>query len=146
MKYGRDKIVAEFFCEEIFTRYGVPIEIITDQGAQFTSTLITTLVNEYNIRHRKSTPYHPQVNGLVEVTNRELEAILTNAVALHKKDWSNRLPEAIWAYITTWKTTTGFTNFEMMYEKLAMMPIKFEHKNLRTTLQLNMNLSEAQRD
>lgn len=75
------------------------------------------MVNEYNIKHRKSTPYHPQANGQVEVTNRDLEAILTKTVALHKKDWSNRLPEAIWAYRTTWKTTIGFTPFEMVYGK-----------------------------
>lgn len=92
MKHARDNKVAEILYEQIFTRYGVPREIVTDQGAQFTSTLITTLVNEYNIRHRKSTPYHPQVNGQVEVTNREIEAILTKTMAIHRKDWENRLP------------------------------------------------------
>lgn len=141
MTHARDNKVAEFFYEEIFTKYGIPREIVSNQGPQFTSTSIAALVNEYNIRHKKSTPYHPQAKGQVEVTNRDLEAILTKIVALYKKDWSNRLPKAIWAYRTTWKTTTGFTPFEMVYGKTAMMPIDFEHKTLRTTLQLNMTLS-----
>lgn len=63
MKHARDNKVVEFLYEDIFTRYGVPREIVTDQGAQFTSTLIATLVNEYNIKHKKSTPYHPQASG-----------------------------------------------------------------------------------
>ena len=45
-------------------------------------------MKEYSIRHRKSSPYHPQANGQAEVTNREIAAILTKIVQLHKKDWS----------------------------------------------------------
>lgn len=88
MTHARDNKVAEFLYEEIFTRYGVPIEIVTDQGAQFTSQLVTTLVNEQNIRHRKSTPYHPQDNGQAEITNREIESILTKTFNIHRKDWA----------------------------------------------------------
>lgn len=102
-------------------------KLLLDQGPKFTSILITTLVNKYNIEHRKSTPYHPQANGQVEVTNREMKAILTKTIALHRKDWSSRLVEAIWAYKTTWKTTIGFNPFEMVYGKLIMMPIEFEN-------------------
>ena len=126
--------------EEIFTRYGVPKELVTDQGAQFTSNLISTLMKQYNIRHRKSSPYHPQTNGQAEVTNHELENILTKIVHLHCRDWTNRLQEVVWAYRTTWKTTTGFTPFELLYGKVAMLPIEFEHKTLRTTLELDIEL------
>ena len=101
MKHARDDKVAKFLYEEIFTRYGVIREIVTDQGAQFTSTLVATLANEYNIRHKKYTPYHPQTNGQVEVTNREIEAIMTKIVAIHRKDWENRLPKVVWAYRKT---------------------------------------------
>lgn len=59
MTHARNNKVAEFLYEEFFTRYGVPRDLVTDQGPQFTSTLITTLMNEYNIRHKKSSPYHP---------------------------------------------------------------------------------------
>lgn len=103
-------------------------------------------MNNYKIRHKMSSPYHPQANGQVEVTNREIEEILTKTVQLHKKDWSSRLPEAVWAYRTTWKTTTGFTPFELLYGKTTMLPIEFQHKTLRTTLQLNIDISEAQKE
>ena len=69
---------------------------------------------------------------------------MTKKVQIHKKDWSNILTEAAWAYRTTWKATTGFTSFELVYGKAVMMPIEFEHKTLQTTLELNITLLAAQ--
>ena len=71
---------------------------------------------------------------------------MTKIVHLHHKDWNSRLPEVVWAYRTTWKTTTGFTPFELLYGKVAMLPIEFEHKSLRTALELNIELPVAQRE
>jgi hypothetical protein len=53
-----------------------------------------------------STPYHSQANRQVEVTNRVLETILTKTVQRHHKDWADRLPEALWAYRTTWRASS----------------------------------------
>lgn len=143
MTHARDNKVAEFLYEQIFTRFGVPREFVTDQRAQFISNLITALMNDYKIKHRKFSLYHPQANGQAEVTNREIEAILTQIVQIHRKDWSNRFPKTVWAYRTTWKTTTGFTPFELLYRKTTMLPIEFEHKTLRIALELNIDISEA---
>lgn len=79
------------------------------------------------------------------MTNREIEVILTKTVQLHKKDWSSRLPKAIWAYIIAWETTTSFTPFELLYGKIAMLPIEFEHKTLRTALELNIDIFYAKK-
>ena len=46
----------------------------------------------------------------------------------------------------TWKTTIGFTPFELLYGKVEMLPIEFEHKKLRTTLELDIELPIAQRE
>ena len=99
MKHPRDINVAKFLYESIFTWFGVPRELTSDQWAHFTSNLITSLMEEYTITHGKSSPCHLQANGKVEVTNRELKAILTKIVALHGKDWAIHLLEALWAYI-----------------------------------------------
>ena len=45
--------------EEIFTRFGVPREIVTDQRSQFTPKLMKELTTKYDIRHCKSSAYHP---------------------------------------------------------------------------------------
>jgi hypothetical protein len=103
-------------------------------------------MKEHNIHHIKSTPYHPQANGQAEVTNRELENILTKTMSMNKKYWSKKLTEAAWAYNITWKTTTWITPFELVYGKKSMLPIEFEYHTLRTTVELDMNLQSTQRE
>ena len=91
----------------------------------------------------KSTTYHPQANGQVEVTNKALEGILTKVVSNIRKDWADKLVEATWAYNTTWKTTTGFTPYDLVYEKKALLPIEFEYNTLRMAAQLDLDVTKA---
>ena len=86
LPFANEKSVVNFLFEDIFTCFGVPREIVTDQGSQFTSNMVEGLVEEYKIKHRKSTPYHPQENGQVESTNKVIEGILTKTMHLHRKD------------------------------------------------------------
>ena len=58
-----EQLVVNFLFEYIFTRFGVPREIVTNQGAQFTSKLVRGIVEKYEIKHHTSSPYHPQANG-----------------------------------------------------------------------------------
>ena len=70
-------------------------EIASDGGAQLTSHMITKLMQKYGVKHRVTSPYHPQVNGQVESTNKTLENILTKNLAYHHRDWAQKLPEAL---------------------------------------------------
>ena len=80
----------------------------------------------------------------MERTNKIIEAILTKTVKENRKDWSHRLPEALWAYITTWRNTTGFSPYELVYGNSFVFPIEFEIKTLRTALAVNLDLTDAQ--
>eukprot|EP00253_Pinus_taeda_P026735 PITA_26735 len=94
IKAATEEKVAEFLRENIFYKFGYPRELVTYQGSQFTSNLIEDLFTHHKIKHRTSTPYHPQANGQVEVTNRALEGILTEVVSSSRKDWADRSVEA----------------------------------------------------
>eukprot|EP00253_Pinus_taeda_P028240 PITA_28240 len=126
IKAATEKKVAKFLRENIFYKFGYPRELVTDQGSQFTSNLIEDLLAHHKIKHRTSTPYHPQANG--------------------RKDWADRLVEATWAYNTTWKTTTSFTPYELVYGKRAFLYIEFEYNTLRMEAQLDLDLSHAQQE
>ena len=65
-------------------------------------------------------------------------------VSLHQRDWGERLEEAVWAYRVTWKTSTGFTPFQLVYGKSAVMPIELEIKTLKMATRLNLCLNKAQ--
>eukprot|EP00253_Pinus_taeda_P020776 PITA_20776 len=138
--------VAKFFRDNIFYKFEYPRELVIDQGSQFTSNLIEDLFTHHRIKHRTSTHYHTQANGKVEVTNRALEGILTKVVSSNRKYWVDRLVEDTWAYKTTWKTTTGFTPFELVYGKKALLSIEFEFNTLRMAAQLDLDLSHAQKE
>ena len=62
----------------------------------------------------------------------------------HHKDWVDRLPNAIWEYKTTWKNTTGYSPYELVYGKQVLLPIEFQIKTFQTTAEVGMDLSEAQ--
>eukprot|EP00253_Pinus_taeda_P031891 PITA_31891 len=141
-EYLADFLVLQL--KENLTRY--PRELVKDQGSQFTSNLIEDLLTHQRIKHRTSTPYHPQTNGRVEVTNRALKGILTKVVRSSRKCWVDRLVEATWAYNTTWKTTTVFTPYELVYGKKDLLSIEFELNTLRMAAQLDLDLSHAQKE
>jgi len=79
----------------------------------------------------------------VEVTNRALESILTKVVSSDRKACAERLVEATWAYNTTWKTTTRFTPYELVYGKKALLSIDFEYNTLRMAAQIDLDLCHA---
>jgi hypothetical protein len=139
-----EEAVLDFLFEDIFIRFGVPRELVTDGGPPFTSHGFKATLQKYHIQHRMTTTYHPQANGQVESTNKVIEAILTKTVKENRKDWSHRLPEALWAYRTTWRNTTGFSPYELVYGKSVVFPVEFEIKTLRTALAVNLDLTDAQ--
>jgi transposase InsO family protein len=118
-----EQSVVDLLFNDIFTRFGVLREIVIDQGTQFTSHLVKYVIEQYQIKHRKSTSYHPQENGQVESMNKVIESILTKIVHLHHKDWVEILLESLWAYRINWRNTTGHTPYELVYGKQVFLPI-----------------------
>ncbi|MCO5579602.1 hypothetical protein L7F22_033459 [Adiantum nelumboides] len=74
------KTTSQFLYENIFTRYELPIEIVSDRGTHFINEVIEFLLDEFMLIHQKSARYHPQDNGQAESTNKILEPILTKIV------------------------------------------------------------------
>ncbi|CAF3711733.1 unnamed protein product [Rotaria socialis] len=77
---------AQFLLYDVFMLYGTPLEIITDNGRHFTSSLYKSLLQLTNCCHIKTTPYNPQANGQCERHNATL---VPNLVALSNDSRSN---------------------------------------------------------
>ena len=140
---ANEKYIVDFLFEEIFTHFGVPREIVTNQGMQFMSKLVKSITQKYQSIRRTSSPYHPRANGQVESTNKVIESIMTKTLQLHHKDGANRLLEALWAYRTAWRNTTGFTPYELVYRKQVLLPIEFQVKTIRMAAQMGIDLKKA---
>eukprot|EP00253_Pinus_taeda_P010463 PITA_10463 len=134
------------FLLHLFVRYGLPREVIIDGGPQFVGHKLAATLNNYHVQHKITTPYHPQANGQVESSNKVIESILTKNVASHRRDWAARLPEALWAYRTTWRSTTDYSPYHLVFGKQPIFPIEFEIQTLRTAQEVRLDLSEAQKN
>jgi len=88
-------IDAEHIAEELvklFAWVGVPSEILTDQGCNFMSQLLAEVYHLLNIKPIRTSPYHPQTDGLVERFNQTLKSMLRRTAKEEGKDWDKLLP------------------------------------------------------
>ena len=109
---------AEHIADElikVFARVGIPEEILTDQGTNFTSKLLQELYQLLKIQAVRTSPYHPQCDGLVERFNQTLKMMLRKVVTKEGKDWDKLLPYVLFAYREVPQASTGFSPFELIY-------------------------------
>ena len=118
--------VEAFIKEDIIARHGCPLEILSDQGTHFVNATISQLCERLKIKRTLSSPYHPQTNGLVERYNRTLCESLAKLSIQSKTHWDGHISAALLAYRTACHDTTGYTPFDLMYGRTALLPIDLE--------------------
>ena len=100
-----------------FSRVGIPKEILTDQGSNFMSKLLSETYRMLGVHPIRTTPYHPQTDGLVERFNQTLKAMLRRSATESVKNWDKLLPYLLFAYRyrEVPQASTGFSPFELIY-------------------------------
>ena len=140
---AKAETVAKFLFENIICIHGVPKEIISDQGTSFNNALIKELCDRYQTKHRLTSAYRPQTNGLVERFNRTIGESLAKLVMDNDKtkEWNDYVNAILLVYRTKKHETTSFLPFYLIYDKQARLLIKLmvesnitEEKNIREAL------------
>ena len=125
--------VASFIRSHIICCYRVPHELISDRRVHI-RVEVDTLVQGYDIWHHRSSAYKPQTNGIVEATNKNIKKILRRMVET-SRDWSEKLSFALWAYRTSFRTSTEATPYSLVYGMEAVLLVEIEMGSLRVALE-----------
>ena len=125
-KDQRASTVAQILVSRVFSRFGPPTVLHSDQGRNFESILMHEIYNLMGIKKTRTTAYHPQCDGLVERQNRTLQSILSAFVSEHSTDWDEWLDQAVFAYNTSVHESTGLSPYELIFGRPARMPIEVE--------------------
>ena len=106
-----------------FSRMGIPREILSDQGTNFMSQLLKEIYRLLHVHPIRTTPYHPQTDGLVERFNKTLKAMLKKVASEEGRDWDTLLPYILFAYREVPQATTGFSPFELVFGREVRGPL-----------------------
>ena len=112
---------------EIFSRTGIPLQLLTDQGSQFLGSLVKHLCRDLGIDQIKTTPYHPECNGVVERMHGTLVPMLTKASRLGL-DWVEQLPFALFALRSAPNRDTKFSPYQLVYGHRVRTPLDILHQ------------------
>jgi transposase InsO family protein len=107
--------VEAFTIKTIICHFGIPAEIVTDNGTQFTGSQFRELLGGLQIRHHFSSVEHPQTNGQAEAANKVILNGLKKRLENGKEAWVDNLYQVLWSYRTTPQSTTGKTPFRLVY-------------------------------
>ena len=115
--------VARIMVNDVISRLGVPEKIHSDQGAQFESNLFSEMCKLLQIEKKRTTPYHPQSDGMVERFNRTLVKMLSMFVDDNHRNWDEQIPYVMMAYRATEHETTGMSPNMLMLGREISTPL-----------------------
>ncbi|KAK7108528.1 hypothetical protein V1264_016261 [Littorina saxatilis] len=107
-----------------WTRLGLPDEILSDRGTQFTSELMKDVQQLLAIKGLTTTPWHPQTNGLVERFNGTLKSMLKKLAMEQPEKWDEFIPALLFAYREVPQDSLGFSPFELLYGRTVKGPMQ----------------------
>ena len=120
---GTTQSNAEALERHVFCYFGVPERIHTDKGAAFESALMRELCKVWGVNKSRTTPWHPEGNGVVERGNKDLgNALRTFLLTRDETDWDLLLPHLTRAVRSIPHSATGETANYMMFGRELSLP------------------------
>jgi hypothetical protein len=108
---------------KFFTRFGLPDQILTDQGTNFQSNVLAEVYDAFDIHKTRTSPYHPQCDGQTERFMRTLKMMISSYIDEKQRNWDVHLDLFSFAYNTATHATTKYSPFYMMYGRQPKIPL-----------------------
>ena len=117
------KTVAQKIFNYFTLKFGVPNHILNDQGKEFENRIFDELEKIFGIKKCRTTPYHPQCDGMVERLNSTFIKMLHTLSEKVKSKWRDSLNKLIYAYNYTRHSVTSFTPYYLLFERNPQLSI-----------------------
>jgi hypothetical protein len=114
--------IAEVLIDQVFTRYGLPRYILSENGPQFVSNLFTEFCRLLTIQRKFTANYHPQTN-MTERVNRTLKPLIAIFAQEHPHSWDKEIQKLPFAIRTSINETTGETPAFLMFGRDLIIPL-----------------------
>jgi len=107
---------------------------------------VKNLLTRLAVKHKFTTMYKFNINGIIERTNRTLCSMLAKEAEVHVNicDWDLKIHHVVWVYNTTYKTAIGYSPFRLTYGMETLLPIELEVMILRIATMMRLPLDESQ--
>ncbi|GJZ24657.1 putative nucleotidyltransferase, ribonuclease H [Tanacetum coccineum] len=115
--------LAKVYLDKIVAHHGVPVSIISDRDARFTSRLWQTFQKALGTRLDMSTAYHPQTDGQSERTIQTLEDMLRACAIDFSGNWDIHLPLVVFSYNNSFHSSIRCAPFEALYGRKCRSPV-----------------------
>ncbi len=109
---------------KFFSTFGLPKIVQTDQGSNFMSKVFQQVMTELNIKHVKSSPYHPESQGALERFHQTLKSMLKKACLESSREWDESLPLLLFAVRETSQESLGFSPCELVFGHTVRGPLR----------------------
>lgn len=116
------KTVARVIVDQWVSRFGVPLQLHSDQGRNFESAVFKDVCEILGIDKTRTTPLHPQSDGMVERFNRTMEEHLSKVVSSHQRDWDRLLPVFLLAYRSAPHDSTSHSPSRIVFGRELRLP------------------------
>ena len=114
---------AKILEQHFIPTFGTPLRLHSDQGGSFEGKVIRELCKLWGVKKTRTTPYHPQGDGITERFNRTLIQMLRTLEPYQKADWKTHLASLVHAYNCTLHATTGFSPFFLLFGRHPRLPV-----------------------
>lgn len=115
--------VIECLLEFYIPRHSCMRVLVTDNGREFVNEKFESTLKSLNISHVKTSPYHPQANGMVERSHRTLNDILSKLSNGQAQTWDLHINQALMAIRCHVSATTLKSPFELIYHRPPILPL-----------------------
>ncbi len=109
------KETAELLVSVVFAVHGLPLDIVSDRGPQFTSAVWKSFCRAIGATVSLTSGFHPQANGQAERANQKLETTLRCLASSNPTSWTSQLPWVEYAHNTLPTAATGLSPFQCVY-------------------------------